>query len=34
LKALGMQPHPVGRLPTNADVDAQEAFKKPVWNPG
>ena len=34
LKALGMQPRKVGRLPAKADVDAQEAFKKTVWSRG
>jgi transposase len=34
LKALGMKPRNVGMIPAKADVDAQEAFKKPVWSPG
>ena len=34
LKALGLKPRPVGRLPAKADVDAQAAFKKTVWSPG
>jgi transposase len=34
LKALGMKPRKVGMIPAKADVDAQEAFNKPVWSPG
>lgn len=34
LKALGMQPRKVGMLPAKADIEAQETFKKTVWNLG
>ena len=33
LKALGMQPRKVGMIPAKADVEAQETYKKPLWNP-
>ena len=32
LHSLGMQPRKVGTMPAKADVEAQEAFKKTVWN--
>jgi transposase len=34
LKSLGLRPLKVGMIPAQADVAAQEQFKKKVWSPG